>query len=98
MQHDAKVVCVNGNIGDWLKTTAGFRLGYLLEAFLFSIFFGRVMSEALQDHETTVSFEGKKVTKSFALQNVLMVLPVKYSNTRTLCNMDDSNQTEQSHC
>ena len=48
-------VLFNGSIGDWFRTTVGVRQGYLLLPTLFKIFLGRIMTDASEDHEGTVS-------------------------------------------
>ena len=48
-------VLFSSNIGDWFRTTVGVRQGYLLLPTLFKIFLGRIMTDASEDHEGTVS-------------------------------------------
>ena len=55
-------VLFNSSIGDWFRTTVGVRLGYLLSPTLFKIFQERIMTDALEDHEGTVSVRGKTIT------------------------------------
>ena len=49
------VVLFNSSIGDWFRTTVGVRLGCLLSPTLFNIFLERIMTDALENHEGTVS-------------------------------------------
>ena len=55
-------VLFNGSIGDWLKTIVGVRQGCLLSPTLFNIFLERIMTDALEDHEGTVSIGGRTIT------------------------------------
>jgi hypothetical protein len=55
-------VCFNGNIGDWFRTSVGVRQGCLLSPTLFNIFLERIMYDALEKHEGTVSIGGRALT------------------------------------
>ena len=55
-------VFFNGSIGDWFRTTVGVRQGCLLSSSPFNIFLDRIMTDALDDHEGTVSIGGKTIT------------------------------------
>ena len=48
-------VLFNGSTGEWFRTTVGVRQGCLLSPSLFNIFLERIMCEALNDHEGSVS-------------------------------------------
>ena len=52
----------NGSIGDWFRTTVGVRQGCLLSSILFNLFLERIMTDALEDHEGTVSIGGRTIT------------------------------------
>ena len=52
----------NGSIGDWFRTTVGVRKGCLLSPTLFNIFLERIMTDASEDHEGTVSIGGRTIT------------------------------------
>ena len=55
-------VLFNSSIGDWFRTTVGVRQGCLLSHTLFDVFLERIMTDALQDHEGTVSIGGRTIT------------------------------------
>ena len=55
-------VLFNGSTGDWFRTTVGVRQGCLLSHNLFKIFLERIMVDALEDHEGTVSIRGRTIT------------------------------------
>ena len=55
-------VLFNSSIGDWFRTTVGVRQGYLLSPALFNIFLERITTDALEDHEGTVSIGGRAIT------------------------------------
>ena len=49
------------SIGDWFRATVGVRPSYVLFSTLFNIFLERIMTDALNDHEGTVSIGGRKI-------------------------------------
>ena len=51
----------DNNIGDWFRTTIGVHQGCLLSPILFNIL-ERIMADALEDHEGTVSIGGRTIT------------------------------------
>ena len=55
-------VLFNGSIGDWFRTTVGVRQGCRLSSTLFKIFLEKIMTDALEDHEGTVSIGGRTIT------------------------------------
>ena len=52
-------VLFNSSIGEWFRTTVGVRQGCLLSPTLFKVFLERIMTDALEHHEGTVSIEGR---------------------------------------
>ena len=55
-------VLFNSSIGDWFRKAVGIRQGCLLSPTLFNIFLERIMTDALEDHEGTVSIGGRTAT------------------------------------
>ena len=58
----ASAVLFNSSIGDWFRTRVRICQGCLLSPTLFNIFLERIMTDALEDHEGTVSIKGRTVT------------------------------------
>ena len=56
------VVLFNGSIGNWFRTTTGDQQGCLLSPIIFNIFLERIITDALEDHEGTVSIGGRTIT------------------------------------
>ena len=61
-QTPQSAVLFNGSTGEWFRTTVGVRQGCLLSSTLFNIFLERIMCEALDDHEGSVSIRGRLIT------------------------------------
>ena len=55
-------VYLNNSIGDWFRTTVVVGEGCVLSPTLFNIFLERIMTDALNDHEGTVSIGGSNIT------------------------------------
>ena len=55
-------VLFSGRTGEWFRTTVGIRQGCLLSQTLFHIFLEKIMYEALDDHEGSVSIGGRLIT------------------------------------
>ena len=56
------VILFNSSIGDWFQTTVGVQQGCPLSPTLFNMFLERIMTDALEDHEGTVSIGGRTIT------------------------------------
>ena len=55
-------VIMNGNVGEWFRTTVGVRQGCLLSPTLFNIFLERIMTDTLDSHEGSVSIGGREIS------------------------------------
>ena len=55
-------VFFNSSIGDWFRTTVGVRQGYLFLPTLFNALLERIMTDASENHEGTVSIGGRTIT------------------------------------
>ncbi|KAF6034450.1 hypothetical protein EB796_007241 [Bugula neritina] len=58
----SSAVYLNGSIGDWFGTMVGVRQGCLLSPIFFNIFLVRLMTDALEEHNETVSIKGRTIT------------------------------------
>ena len=65
-------VLFNGSTGEWFRTTVGVRQGCLLSPTLFNIFLERIMCEALDGHEGSVSIGGR-LTTNFRFADEIVV-------------------------
>ena len=65
-------VLFNGSKGDWFRTTVGVRQRCLLSQTLFNIFLERIMCEALDDHEGSVSIGGRLITNFRFADNIVV--------------------------
>ena len=55
-------VLFNSSIGDWFRTTVEIRQGCLLSPTLFNIFLEKIMTDALEYYDGTVSIGGRTIT------------------------------------
>ena len=58
----SSAVYLNEDIGEWFQTTVGVRQKGLLSPTLFNIFLKRIMTDALEKHQGTVSIGGRTFT------------------------------------
>ena len=58
----SSAVLFNGTTGEWFRTTVGVRQGCLLSPTLFNLFLERIMTDALADHEGSISICGRTIT------------------------------------
>ena len=63
-------VLFNSSIGDRFRTTLGVRRGCLLSPILFNIFLERIMTDALENHEGTVSIGGRTISNLRFADNI----------------------------
>ena len=56
------VALFNGSTGEWFRSTVGVRQGCLLSPTLLNICLERIICEALDDHEGSVSIGGRLIT------------------------------------
>ena len=61
-ENATSAVFSNNSLGEWFKTTVGVRQGCLLSPTLFNIFLERIMTDALENHEGSVSIGGRTIT------------------------------------
>ena len=62
LYNKATTAVLNSSIGDWFRTTVGARQGCLHSPTLFNMFLERITTDALEDHEGTVSTGGRTTT------------------------------------
>ena len=55
-------VCLDSVFGEWFCTKVGVRQGYLLLPTLFKIFSEHIITDALEDHQLTISIGGRVVS------------------------------------
>ena len=96
-------VLFNGSIGEWFRTTVGVKQGCLLSPTLFNIFLERIMTDALEDHEGTVSTGGRATINLHFADEInglageeeeLAILVEHFNKASTAYNMDFSAKTK----
>ena len=65
-------VFFDDNMGDWFRTTVGVRQGCLLLPILLNIFLERIMTDALKNHEGTVSTRAEQLPISALLMTSMV--------------------------
>ena len=58
----SSAVYLNGEVGEWFRTTVGVRQGCLLSPTVFNVFLEKIMADALEHHQGTVSIGGRTIT------------------------------------
>ena len=66
-------VMFNGGTGEWFRTTVGVRQGCLLSPTLFNIFLERIMCEAFDDNEGSVSIGGRLIITNFRFADDIVI-------------------------
>ena len=85
-------VLFNSSTGEWFRTTVRVRQGCLLSPTLFNIFLGRIMCEALDDHEGSVSIGGRLIT-NFPFADDIVVNAEEEEEARVLVDRLDRTTT-----
>ena len=85
-------VLFNGSTGEWFRTTVGVRQGCLLSPTLFNIFLERITYEALEDHEDSVSIEGRLIT-NFSCADDIVINAGEEEKAAVMINRLDSTTT-----
>ena len=85
-------VLFNGSTGEWFRTTVGVRQRCLLSPTIFNIFLERVMCEALDDHEGSVSIGGRFIT-NFRFADDIVVNAIEEEDAGVLIDRLDRTTT-----
>ena len=85
-------VLFNGSTGEWFRTTVGVRQGCLLSSTFFNIFLERIICEALDDHEGSVSIGGRLIT-NFRFADDIVVNAEKEEEAGVLVDRLDTTTT-----
>ena len=60
-ENSSCAVLLNGQLGQFFKTTVGVRHGCLLSPILFNLFLAEIMQKTLHGHRTSISLSGKPI-------------------------------------
>ena len=67
-----RAILFNTSTGEWFRTTVGVCQRCLLSPTLFNIFLERIMCEALDDHEGSVSIRGRLITNFRLAEDIVI--------------------------
>ena len=87
----------NGSVGEWFRTTVGVRQGCLLSPTLFNIFLERIMTDALEDHEGSVSISGRTVTHLRFANDIDALAAKKEELVKLVNHLDTASRTYGMH-
>ena len=69
-EKSTSAVLFMSSIGDWFRKTVGVRQGYLPSSTFFNIFLERIMTDALEVHESTVSIGNRTISSIRFADNI----------------------------
>ena len=88
--HVTSAVYLNGDIGEWFRTTVGVRQGCPLSPTLFNIFLERIMTVALENHVSTVTIGGRTVSNLRFADDIDGLAGAEAEFSELICKLDGS--------
>ena len=88
--HATSAVYLNGDIGEWFRTTVGVRQGCPLSPTLFNIFLERIMTDALENHVSTVTIGGRTVSNLRFADDIDGLAGAEAEFSELICKLDGS--------